>query len=144
MKTCPRCEDEVEKLVREAQSHESEDKRRREEAENRNKLEALVYQVEKTLREHKDKIPSGDASTLEGDVRDARKALEQQDDAAVRSATDKLQTDSNRIISALYQSAGGNPGEPGAGPGPEAPPGEAPKGGKGKDGVIDAEYEESN
>jgi molecular chaperone DnaK len=136
--------DEVEKLVREAQSHESEDKRRREEAENRNKLEALVYQVEKTLREHKDKIPAGDAATLEGDVRDARKALEQQDDAAVRSASDKLQTDSNRIISALYQSAGGNPGEPGAGPGPGTPPGDAPKGGKGKDGVIDAEYEESN
>src|SRR5205814_10464158 len=52
--------DEVEKLVREAQSHETEDKRRRDEAENRNKADALAYQVEKTLREYKEKIPAND------------------------------------------------------------------------------------
>jgi molecular chaperone DnaK len=132
--------DEVERMVREAQSHEAEDKRRRDEAEDRNKLDALTYQVEKTLRDHKDKIPAEDASTLDGAVREARSAIERQDGAAVKAALDKLQTESHRIASMLYQQTGQEGGDapPTASGGAAAPAGE-----KKRDDVIDAEFEEN-
>ncbi len=132
--------DEVERMVREAQSHEAEDKRRRDEAEDRNKLDALTYQVEKTLREHKDKIPAEDASTLDAAVREARSAIERQDGAAVKAALDKLQTESHRIASMLYQQTGQEGGDapPAASGGAAAPAGE-----KKRDDVIDAEFEEN-
>ncbi len=134
--------DEVERMVREAQSHESEDKRRRDEAEDRNKLDALSYQVEKTLREHKDKIPANDASTLDAAVREARSAIERQDAAAVKSALDKLQTESHRVASLLYQQTGQEGG--GDAPPPGATGGAATdEGGKKRDDVIDAEFEEN-
>ena len=135
--------DEVEKLVREAQSHESEDKRRRDEAEDRNKCDALAYQVEKTLREHKDKIPANDAATLETAVREARSAVERQDPSAVKAALDKLQTESHRIASMLYQSAGGEGGAPPGGAEPPPATGGAAAGDKKRDDVIDAEFEEN-
>jgi molecular chaperone DnaK len=131
--------DEVEKLVREAASYESEDARRREEVENRNKLDAMIYQVEKTLREHKEKISSADQTALEGVLKDAHAALDKQDNDAVVAATEKLQAESHRIATLLYQNAGNDEGAPaaegGAAPGPQA---NAPR-----DGVIDAEFEEN-
>jgi len=132
--------DEVERMVREAQSHEAEDKRRRDEAEDRNKLDALTYQVEKTLRDHKDKIPANDASTLDAAVREARSAIERQDGAAVKAALDKLQTESHRIASMLYQQTGQEGGDapPTASGGAAAADGE-----KKRDDVIDAEFEEN-
>jgi molecular chaperone DnaK len=134
--------DEVERLVREAQSHETEDKRRRDEAEDRNKCEALAYQVEKTLREHKDKIPEADVTVLEGAVREARSAIERQDADEVKRALEKLQTESHRISSVLYQSAGQEGGD-GAQPPPPAASGGAASGGAKRDDVIDAEFEEN-
>ncbi len=134
--------DEVERMVREAQSHEADDKRRRDEAEDRNKLDALAYQVEKTLREHKDKIPANDAATLDTAVREARSAIERQDGAAVKSALDKLQTESHRIASILYQQSG----QEGGGDQPPPAAGGAAtddSGGKKRDDVIDAEFEEN-
>ncbi len=131
--------DEVERLVREAQSHEADDKRRRDEAEERNKLDALTYQVEKTLRDHKDKIPANDAATLDAAVREARSAIERQDADAVKSALDKLQSESHRIASILYQQSGQEGGE-------QAPPdatGGAANAGPKRDDVIDAEFEEN-
>ena len=128
--------DEVERMVREAQSHEADDKRRRDEAEDRNKLDALAYQVEKTLREHKDKIPANDAATLDTAVREARSAIERQDGAAVKSALDKLQTESHRIASILYQQSG----QEGGGDQPPPAAGGAAtddSGGKKRDDVID-------
>jgi len=132
--------DEVERMVREAQSHEAEGGRRRDEAEDRNKLDALTYQVEKTLRDHKDKIPANDASTLDAAVREARSAIERQDGAAVKAALDKLQTESHRIASMLYQQTGQEGGDapPTASGGAAAADGE-----KKRDDVIDAEFEEN-
>ncbi|MBI5514536.1 MAG: molecular chaperone DnaK [Deltaproteobacteria bacterium] len=132
--------DEVERLVREAQSHESEDKRRRDSAEERNKCDTLAYQVEKTLRDYKDKIPASDQQALEAAVREARQAIERQDEDAVTRAAEKLQQEMHRVSSVLYQAGQGGPGAPGGPGGPAAPGGAS---GAPKDGVIDAEFEDN-
>src|SRR5580704_2485338 len=76
-------EDEIQRMVKEAGEHEAEDKQRREEIERRNKLDNLCYTLEKTIAENKDKLPEGDVTALTAGIAEARKAIEQQDDAAV-------------------------------------------------------------
>jgi molecular chaperone DnaK len=135
-------EDEIQRMVTEAASHEAEDKRRREEIERRNKLDNLCYTLEKTLNENKDKLPESDVSALTAIITEARSAIEKQDDAAVAAALEKLEKEAHRIASVMYEKAGPQAGAPPPPPeGGAAPP---PAGGKGKDGVIDAEFEESN
>lgn len=130
--------DEVERLVREAQSHESDDARRRDEAEHRNKGDALCYQAERTLREHKEKISESDRTTLQSAIDDTRKAIENQDDTAVVSATEKLEAEMHRIASQLYQASGeGSEADGGSQPGGSTSTAGA------DDGVIDAEFEEN-
>jgi len=138
-------EDEIQRMVNEAQSHEEEDKRRREEIERRNKLDNLCYTIEKTINENKDKLPEGDVSALNAIISEGRSAIEKQDDAAVSATLEKLEKEAHRIASVMYEKTGGAP--PGAAPpegGEAPPPGAGAGGGKGKDGVIDAEFEESN
>jgi molecular chaperone DnaK len=130
-------------MVKEAGEHEAEDKKRREEIERRNKLDNLCYSLEKTIADNKDKIPESDASALQAAIADARKAIEKQDDEAVAAATQKLEKEAHRIASVMYEKAGAQGGPPPAGGEGGAPPPPA-GGGKGKDGVIDAEFEESN
>ncbi len=137
--------DDVEKLVREAQSHETEDKRRREEAEARNKADALAYQADKLIRDAGDKIPAADKTLLEDAIKATRSAIEKQTHEDVVSTSEKLEKELQRVATAMYQAAGGGPGGPGGEGGAQgggAPPaGEA--GGKGKGDVIDAEFEET-
>ncbi|MFI5297070.1 MAG: molecular chaperone DnaK, partial [Polyangiales bacterium] len=96
----------------------------------------------------KDKLPADDVVKLEALLKDGRSAVEKQDDAAIQDVTAKLEKESHRIAEAVYKAAGAaggdgaNGGNGGAGPtegGGAAPP----AGGKKKDGVIDAEFEES-
>jgi molecular chaperone DnaK len=136
-------EDEIQRLVKEAGEHEAEDKKRREEIERRNKLDNLCYTLEKTIADNKDKIPESDAAALTTAVAEARKAIEKQDDAAVAAATEKLEKEAHRIASVMYEKVGPQGGAPPPGADGGAPPPPA-GGGKGKDGVIDAEFEESN
>ncbi|MFT3773748.1 MAG: molecular chaperone DnaK [Minicystis sp.] len=135
-------EEDIQRMVKEAGEHEAEDKKRREEIERRNKLDNLCYTLEKTINENKDKLPEGDVSALNTAIADARKAIEKQDDEAVTAAMEKLEKEAHRIASVMYEKAGPQAGGPPPG-GPGAPP-PAGGGGKGKDGVIDAEFEESN
>ena len=133
-------EKDIEKMVAEAATHEAEDKERREQIERRNKLDNLCYTLEKTISENKDKLQSGDISTLEGLIKDGRSAVERQDDSQVKDVLDKLEKEAHRLASVMYQGAQGAPG--GA-----APPGAAPEaGGAGekKKDVIDAEFEETS
>jgi molecular chaperone DnaK len=134
-------------MVKEASEHEAEDKERREQIERRNKLDNLCYTLEKTLTENKDKVPAGDVATLEGYIKEARSAIEKQDDEAVKAATDKLEKEAHRIASVMYQGAAGGPGAgPGAPPPSDGGEGGAPaeKPGEKKGGVIDAEFEETS
>jgi molecular chaperone DnaK len=135
-------EDEIQRMVKEAQEHEADDKKKREEVERRNKLDSMVYTLEKTIADNKDKIPESDAKALTEIIAEAKQAVEKQDDAAVTSSLEKLEKEAHRIAGAMYGQQGG-PGDGGGAPPPDAGPGEKP-GGKSKDGVIDAEFEEAN
>jgi len=133
-------EDDVNRMVKDAEAHESEDKRRREEVERRNKLDNLCYQLDKQLSENKEKIGEPIASELTSLIKEGRDAVEKQDDAQVSAVTERLEKKAHELAAKLYEAApAGGPGAPGA------PDGDAPTGSSGKkDDVIDAEFEESN
>ncbi len=127
--------DDVERMVKDAESHAGEDKQRREEIEAKNQLDSLVYSVEKMLNENREKLAGGDVSELEAAITDARKALEQGGLDGIRSATDRLQKASHKLAEAMYQQAGSQGGGGQSG----AAGGGAPSGGASPDDVIEAE-----
>jgi len=128
---------EVERLVREAESNADDDARRREIIEARNNLDNLVYQTEKMLSEHKEKLPESEIGNVESAVAEAREALDTDDADQMKAAFDKLQAASHQLAQAAYTAGGDAEGGPGAGPapGPEQSDG-------GDDDVIDADYDE--
>ena len=127
-------ENEIQKMVRDAEAHASEDAETRKLIEERNQLDSLVYQTDKTLGENKDKLSASDISALESALADARKALEGSDIKAIESAKEKLLQASHKLAEEMYKGAGAA----GAQGGPGAAAGEAKAGGKSD--VIDAEY----
>jgi molecular chaperone DnaK len=133
--------DEVDRMVKEASSHAEDDKKKRERADVRNQLDGLVYQTEKTLAEHGGALDAGAKGGIESALADAKKALEGQDAAQMRSAADTLARASHKLAEAMYakasQGASQPDGEAGQGDGK---PGGAK--GKGKDDVVEAEFEE--
>jgi molecular chaperone DnaK len=132
--------DEVEKMARDAESHGAEDRKKKDEIEARNRADAMVYNVEKMLKEHRDKISDADAKEVESAIEGVRKAMSDGGLEQITSATDKLTTASHKLAEAMYktQSAGGNGAGTGSGPGTSAQTGAQP-GGK-KDDVVDAEF----
>ncbi len=124
---------EIEQMKKYAELHVEEDKRRREEVEEKNQTDNLIYQTEKLLQEHRDKIPSDDAKQIEVAIEAAKKALKESDIQAVRNARDVLQKASYRLAEFMYQQA--SPGASSSGGG--RPPAGG-SGGKDED-VIDAE-----
>ncbi len=138
--------DEVDKMARDAESHAADDRRRRDEIEVRNRADAMIYNTEKTLREHRDKISSDDSRNIENALEDAKKAMQQGDLTAINAAVDKLTAASHKLAEAMYRAAS-QPG--GAGPGgpqpgsPQSDGGPKPEG-KDKDNVVDAEFVDVN
>jgi molecular chaperone DnaK len=135
-------EQDIQRMVKEAEAHEQEDKERREQVERRNKLDNLCYTLEKTMSENKEKIGAADLVAIEALVKEGREAVEKQDDAKVQDVSARLEKEAHRIAGAMYGATGAPPGA-GAAP-PDG--GEANGGGKkaGKAGdVIDAEFEET-
>jgi molecular chaperone DnaK len=130
--------DEIDKMVREAESHAEEDKNKREEIEARNKADSTIYQVEKALKENREKVPDSDAKAVDAAIADARKALESGDVARINKAIDALNQASHKVFEAMYKGAGPQPGGPQQADGGTAPDGKA--GGKSDGDVIDAEY----
>jgi molecular chaperone DnaK len=141
--------DEIERMKRDAESHASEDKRKRELVEARNTAEQRVYQLEKLLEENKDKLSDSDQSALRAAMDKVNEAKNGDDPAAINRAVDELQRASQAMAEHLYAAAGAA-GGPGAGPGaaPGGPgPGAAASPNGGADGqraedVIDVEFEE--
>ncbi|HEU4535401.1 MAG TPA: molecular chaperone DnaK, partial [Polyangiaceae bacterium] len=113
-------EDEIQRMVREASEHEVEDKERREQIDRRNRLDQLCYTIEKTLNENKEKIGAADVTAFEGIIKDARAAIEKQDDDGVKQNLERLEKEAHRLASVMYQNAPG--GSDGAGQGPGQPP----------------------
>ncbi len=125
--------DEVEKMVRDAQAHADEDRKKREETEARNQADTLIYTTEKTLKENRDKLGDAEAADAEKALEAARKAVQGGDKDVIERALSDLTRASHKLAEVLYQKAATPP--PGAGGGTDAS-----AGGKGDGGdVIDAE-----
>jgi molecular chaperone DnaK len=132
-------EDEIKNMVRDAETHASEDKERRRRVETRNQLDSLVYQTDKVYAEHKEKLSADAKGEIESALADARKALEGEDTGAMEQAMSKLQQASQKIGEVVYQQSAGDPGA--GGPGGASGAGAAGGGaGDAGDEVIDAEY----
>ena len=108
-------EEEVQKLIREAESHADEARKLKEVADAKNQAESLAYATERSLKEHRDKLDESDASTIEGRVMELKQALEGDDVADIRAKTDALQEAAQKLAEAVYAqasaqqaSAGGN------------------------------------
>jgi molecular chaperone DnaK len=144
--------EEAEKMRVEAESHSEDDRRRMEEVEARNRLDGILYQSEKMIRENREKLSEADVKTAETAIEEAKKAINEGGVAKLRSATENLERSLHKIAEELYkstQAAGGaeQAGAAGAGAGGQGGPNSAggnsagggPQGGKPGD-VIDAEY----
>lgn len=129
---------EVDRMVREAESNASADKERREKIDRKNQGDSLAYQIEKQLAELGDKVPADDKTKVEGLIKDLRDAINSEDDDRIKTLTTELQQAFYAVSSSLYQQAGG----PTDGGGPGGPGDGGPTGGG--DDVIDADFTEGN
>jgi len=138
--------DEIDRMQRDAESHASEDKKKRELVEARNTAEQRVYQLEKLLEEHKDKLGDSDKTALRAAIDKVNEAKKSDDVAAINRAVDELSRASQAMSEHLYSAGGPGAGAgPGRGTGPEPGPSASPNGGDGSqkpEEVIDVEFEE--
>ena len=127
--------DEVEKMAKDAESHAADDRKQRDTIEARNRADAMVYNVEKTLKEHRSKIGEAEAKEIEAAIEETKKAMAENDPERTNAAVDRLTAASHKLAEAMYKTASSQQ----AG-GPPPPPGDGgqPKGGK--DDVVDAEF----
>jgi molecular chaperone DnaK len=138
--------DEVDRMMREAESHAEDDKKRREEIENRNRADQVVYAAERFVKDSGDKLSAGDRQAIESATEALKKAIESNDTAAINKSMEDLTQAQHKAAASLYQQASSAPGGGGATGGGHAPGGEggatgdAAGGGSSKSGdVIDAE-----
>ena len=97
--------DDIDRMVKDAEAHAEQDKARREAADTRNAAESVAYSVDKLLKENGEKLPEDVKTEVQGDVDELKKALEGDDDDAVKSALEKLQASQTKLGEALYASA---------------------------------------
>jgi molecular chaperone DnaK len=126
-------EADINRMVKDAEAHAAEDKKRREMVDAKNHGESLAHDAEKTLKEYGDKVAQSDRSAIESAIASLRTALQGEDVEAIKARTNDLMQAQMKLGEAMYkaQQASGAPGDGGAAPGGEA-----------KDDVIDAEFRE--
>jgi molecular chaperone DnaK len=100
-------EDEVQRMIKEAEAHAEEAHKLRELADARNLAETLAYQTERSLKDHRDKLPEADASTIEGRIMELRGVLDSSDVNEIKQKTDALQEASQKLAEILYSQAAG-------------------------------------
>lgn len=132
-------QNEVERMVNEAESNASTDKERRERIERKNQADSLVYQAEKQLGELGDKVPPSEKTKAEGLIKELKDAIAKDDDSKIKTILPELQQALYAIGSSMYQQAG--VGTPPGGGNDDGPSG--PSGGAGGDDVIDAEFSDA-
>ena len=130
--------DEIDKLVRDAQSHSDDDKKRRQLAEARNQADTLIYGTEKNLNEHGDQVAEDEKTKIKDAVAALRKAMEGNDLDAIQSATQTLTSASHKLAEEMYKKASASASPGGSG----APEGNGGATGKTDEKVVDAEFEE--
>ncbi len=129
--------DEIEKMVRDAEAHADEDKKKREAIEARNHADSMVYSTEKSLKEHGDKIEAVEKGNIENKLAELKKLMEGEDAEAITKATDELAQASHKLAEAVYAKKEGAEGEAAAA-GAEQAGSAKPK----DDKVVDADFEE--
>ena len=136
--------DEAEKMRAEAELHAEEDRKRMEEVESRNRLDGIVYQAEKTIRENRDKLNEADVKAAEAAIEDAKKAVNEGGVARLRGATENVEKALHKMAEELYKSAQASgaeqAGAAGAGAGGRSTSSGGAQGGQKPGDVIDAEY----
>jgi molecular chaperone DnaK len=132
---------EVEKMRREADSHADEDKRRRDLIDARNHADQVIYQMEKLLKEHADKLNEGDKSSIQSAIERVKSVASQDDPKAIQQAIEELQQAAQAMSQHLYSRGGPGQGPAGGSEGPAQDGQQGGQGGPGKEGVIDAEFE---
>ena len=128
--------DEVDKMAKDAESHGADDRKLRDTIEAKNRADAMVYNVEKTLKEHRGKIGEAGAREIETALEETRRAIGENDSARINTAVDRLTAASHKLAEAMYKSASAQAGAP------PPPPDAEDHGGHegGKDEVVDAEF----
>lgn len=127
-------QDDIEKMVKEAEAHAAEDKKRKEDIEIRNNGDSLVYQAEKAIKDLGDKADAGLVSKVQAGVDKLKESLKGTDTAAIKADTDALMAVINEMASAAYQAAGAQEGQQAPGAGTQD------GGAQAKDDVVDADY----
>ena len=124
-------DDEVDRMVKDAEAHAEEDKKHKDEIEVRNQVDSLCYGAEQTLKDLGDKVPADQKSEVEAAIADAKKALEGTDVEAIRAAGDKLTEASQKLAQIVYSTTDAGGADAGAAAGAQG----------GADDVVDADYE---
>ena len=138
-------DDEIDKMVKDAESHAEDDKKRRELIEERNKLDSLIYSLEKTLKENDEKISAEAKEPVEAAIKEAKEKLDAEDAETLRSAHEALTQASHKMAEELYKVGQAEAAAEGSAPGADAAGGAETEAKKddGDDDVVDAEFEEA-
>lgn len=128
--------DDIDKMMKEAESHAEEDLKLRQSAEARNNAERIVYTTEKMIKDLGDKVPSDQKLSLENQISEVRKAMESNNTDQIKSKSEALEQASYKLSEMLYQQNAAQQGQPDAGPAA----GQSAQGPAEDDGVIDAEF----
>ena len=133
-------DDEIDKMVKDAEANAESDKKKREEVDVKNQADSLVFQVEKNIKEHGDKISPEDKSKIETDLKDLKEAIEKNDLELIKAKTQELTQSSMKMGEAMYKDQQAN-AAPGAEDGEQSQPNDGAEASK-EDDVIDADFEE--
>ena len=131
--------EEVDKMAKDAEAHAADDRKQRDTIEAKNKADAMVYNVDKTLKEHRSKISDAEAKEIEDALEETKKAIGENDPDRINAATDRLTAASHKLAEAMYKAASSQPGG-------QSPPSDGGQTGgdqgkkDGKDNVVDAEF----
>ena len=133
-------EEEIKKMVKDAEAHGEEDKKKKQLVEAKNEADNMVYSVEKSLKEFGDKVSEDEKNSIQSAIDNTRKALESDNVDSIKSAVQELSTVSHKLAEEMYKKASADAG---AGGGFTPPPGgEHAEGEKPKEDVVDADFEE--
>ena len=132
-------ESEIQRLIKEAESHADEDKKKQELIEARNQADGLIYGTEKSIADLGDKLDAATKADIEGKIEALKKVMDGSDLAAIKTASEELSQASHKLAEQLYQQS--QQGQPGAGPEAGHDAGHAGSA-KGDDDVVDADYTE--
>jgi molecular chaperone DnaK len=135
-------ESEIQRMVHDAEAHASEDQKRKEQVEARNRADQLAYEVEKNFKEHGGKLDAALRADIERELNGLKEALKGDDAARIQAASDSLQKAWHQAAAQMYQSTAQPP--PADGPAPGGEPAGEPAGRRKGDGAVDADYEVMN